>query len=103
MKKLFAIIVLGLFFSGNAYAICFLNCKTPGKIFSMFDEDDDKITKSDPSSAGCVYNEFGKKIKCISYKYNETKKSGSYAEARGKCVNYLKKYKKQNYSLEGCV
>ena len=102
MKKLLGIIVLGLLFSGNAYAFCFLNCKTPGLYLSLFSEDNDKITRSDPSSAGCVYNEFGKKIKCVTYKYNENKKPGSYSKARDDCFNYLRKFEKQNYTLEGC-
>jgi hypothetical protein len=102
MQKILYVLIITLFFNSNVSAFCFLNCKTPGLYFSLFSEDDDKISKSDPSSAGCVYNEFGKKVKCASYKFNENKKPGSYAEARNDCINYLRKYKKQNYTLEGC-
>ena len=103
MKKLLGIMVLGLLLSSNAYAFCFLNCKTPGLIFSFFDEDDESLSGSDPSSSGCVYNEFGEKVKCVSFKYNDSKQPGSYAKAQSKCVKYLKKHKKEGHTLEGCV
>ena len=61
MKKIFLILFISIFYISSANAICFLNCKTPGKVFSLFSEDDnDKgFSGFDPSSSGCVYNEFG--------------------------------------------
>ena len=103
MKKLLGILVLGLLLSGNAYAFCLFNCKTPGLIFSVFDEDDTSLSNFDPSSSGCVYNGLGQKVKCVSYKYNDSKKPGSFAKAQSKCIKYLKKYKKEGYTLEGCI
>ena len=104
MKKFCFIILVMFFYSSNVNAICFLNCKTPGLIFSVFSEDEDTSGYSgfDPTASGCVYNEFGQKVKCVSYKYNDSKNSGSYAKAKSKCVNKLKKYVKENYTLEGC-
>ena len=104
MKKIFLILFISIFYINSANAICLFNCKTPGLIFSIFSEGDDskEFLGFDPSSSGCVYNEFGKKVKCASYKYNDSKNSGSYAKAKSKCIKKLKKYVKKNYTLEGC-
>ena len=104
MKKIFLILFISVFYISSANAICLFNCKTPGKIFSLFSEDDNQkgFSGFDPSSSGCVYNEFGQKVKCASYKYNDSKNSGSYAKAKSKCIKKLKKYVKENYTLEGC-
>jgi len=103
MKKLLGIVVLGLLWCNVANAFCFLNCKTPGLYFSIFDEDEKPLSGSDPSSYGCVYDEFGDKVKCVSFNFNEIKQKGSYAKAQSKCKNYLKKYLREGYTWEGCI
>jgi hypothetical protein len=70
MKKLLAIVVLGLLFSGNAYAGFF-----------------------DPTVAGCaIENETGKKLHCVSIKYNESKNPGSLRRAENECYRTLNHY-----------
>ena len=70
MKKLLAIIVLGLLFSENANAGFF-----------------------DPTVAGCaIENETGKKLHCVSIKYNESKNPGSLRRAENECYRTLNHY-----------
>jgi hypothetical protein len=70
MKKLLAIIVLGLLWGGNANAGFF-----------------------DPTVAGCaIENETGKKLHCVSIKYNESKNPGSLRRAENECYRTLNHY-----------
>ena len=104
MKKILLFVFLIIFFySGSANAFCFLNCKTPGLYFSIFDEDEKPLSSWDPSSYGCVYDDFGDKVECVGFNFNEIKQKGSYAKAQSKCKNYLKKYLREGYTLEGCI
>ena len=105
MKKLLGIVVLSLLWCNVANAFCFLNCKTPGLIFSVFDEDEKQkpLSSWDPSSSGCVYDEFGDEVECVGFKFNEIKQKGSYAKAQSNCKNYLKKYLREGYTLIGCI
>ena len=82
MKKLLAIIVLGLLWSGSANA--------------WFD----------PTVAGCaIENETGEKLHCTSIKYNESKDPGSFKRAENECfreLNYYgRKYARYGYWIGG--
>ena len=80
MKKLLAIVVLGLLLGGNAKADHY---KT-GLFFA------------DPYVVGCIYDlldaSFGKKCAQRSPKFyfNERKHKGSYKQAYSKCYSYLR-------------
>lgn len=70
MKKLLGIIVLSLLFCGNANAGWF-----------------------DPTVDGCaIENETGKKLHCVSIKYNESKNPGSLNRAENECYKTLNYY-----------
>ena len=74
--------VLGSIFSGNAHA--------------WFD----------PTVDGCaIENETGKKLHCVSIKYNERKNRGSFKRAENECFrtlnHYGKKYARYGYWIGG--
>ena len=70
MKKFLMIVFLGLLWSGNANAGFF-----------------------DPTVAGCaIENETGKKLHCVSIKYNESKNPGSLRRAENECYRTLNHY-----------
>ena len=102
-KRFLGILVISLVWCNAANAFCFLNCKTPGLYFSIFDEDEKPLSSWDPSSYGCVYDAFGDEVECVGVNFNETKQKVSYAKAQSTCKNYLKKYLREGYTLEGCI
>ena len=92
MKKLLGIVVLGLIFyimPANVNAGWF-----------------------DPSWSGCVYQkgeayDSGAKIKCVSFKFNESKNPGSMKKAEDACYRelhyYGRKYGEAGYDIVGCT
>ena len=77
MKKLLAILVLGLLLSCNA--------------------------EGTHSTTGCPYDEFGEEIKCVSIEYGG--EGGlTWDEATNKCVSYLKRFVNLDEgTIGGCV
>ena len=86
VKKLLAILVLGLLLSSNADAGFFKD------LFSF----------GGHSTTGCAYDEFGEEIKCVSIKYGGN--GLTWNEETNKCVRKLKRYVDLDVgTIGGCV
>ena len=86
MRKAIGIIILGLFLSSNADAGFFK----------------DLFSSGTHSTTGCAYDEFGKKIKCVTIKYGGN--GLTWDEATNKCVRKLKRYVDLDVgTIGGCV
>ena len=62
----------------------------------------------DPTVSGCVFQKHtNAKIRCVSYKFNERKRPGSFKKAESDCyreLNYLgRKYGEHGYWIDGCL
>ena len=88
MKKLLGIVVLGLLLSGNANAGFFKD------FFKAWNTN---------STSGCAYDEFGRKIECVSIEYGG--EGGlTWDEATNQCVSYLRRFVNLDEgSIGGCI
>tara|TARA_B110000444_G_scaffold245093_1_gene265205 strand:- start:227 stop:532 length:306 start_codon:yes stop_codon:yes gene_type:complete len=87
VSKYLGIITFSFFLTTKAFSFCIFFC--------------------DPDLGGCVYDNDGNKISCVSgISFNEKKSPGSLKRAEQHCMSMLQEdaYEKgvSNFSIEGC-
>ena len=88
MKKLLGIIVISL-------SCCSISEAGVTDFFK-------KLFTSTYETSGCAYDEFGRKIECVTIEYGEG--GLTYDQATDSCINYLRRFVNLDVgSIGGCI